>query len=74
MFNGDRGFKRFSGREQEVFQLLLGGKRNKEIASSLKIREKTVEEHLVSIYRKIGVKTRAQAILWWISRMRDFPH
>lgn len=63
-----------SEREHEVFQLLLRGKPNKEIALSLEIAQKTVEEHLTSIYVKIGVKSRAEAILWGIEQTRDFPH
>ena len=63
-----------SEREQDVFQLLLQGRSNKEIASSLEISTKTVEEHLTSIYRKIGVQSRAEAILWGIEQARGFPH
>jgi len=62
-----------SEREQEIFLCLLEGHTNQEIASSLGICEKTVEEHLTCIYRKIGVKTRSQAILWWISGIKGFP-
>ncbi len=63
-----------SQRELEVFNLLLQGLPNKKIALSLGIRRKTVEEHLTSIYSKIGVKSRAEAILWGIEHLRDFPH
>jgi DNA-binding NarL/FixJ family response regulator len=49
----------------------MKGKSNKQIASTLKISQKTVEEHLTSIYCKIGTKSRAEAILWGL---RDFPH
>lgn len=63
-----------SEREQEVFQQLLEGKSNKEISFALAIAEKTVEEHLTNIYRKLGVKSRTEAILRGISQNRDFPH
>ena len=63
-----------SKREQDVFLLLMEGMPNKQIASSLHISEKTVEEHLISVYRKVGVASRAKAILWGISSMRDSPH
>ncbi len=62
-----------SVREQEIFLCLLEGHTNQEIASSLGICEKTVEVHLSSIYRKIGVKTRSQAILWRVSSIKGFP-
>ncbi len=61
-------------REQEVFNLLMNGMPNKEIASLLGISEKTVEEHLTRIYSKIGVTSRSKAILWRITQSGDFPH
>ena len=61
-------------RELEVFELLLQGVSNKEIAVSLEICQKTIEEHLTSIYSKIGVRSRSQAILWGMEQARVFPH
>ncbi len=61
-------------REWEVLRLLLQGLSNKQIAHSLGISHKTVELHLTSIYRKIGVKSRAEAILWGMAHLRDFPY
>jgi len=66
-------FQSISEREQEIFLSLLEGCTNHEIASSLGICEKTVEAHLMHIYRKIGVRTRSQAILWWVSSIKGFP-
>jgi len=63
----------FSEREREVFSSLLEGCTNQEIAVSLGICEKTVEVHLSSIYRKIGVKSRNQAILWWVMQFKGSP-
>jgi DNA-binding NarL/FixJ family response regulator len=62
-----------SGREREIFLGVLEGCTNQEIAASLGICQKTVEEHLTRIYRKVGVKTRSQAILWWVSGIKGFP-
>jgi len=62
-----------SEREQEIYYSLLEGCTNQEIAASHGICEKTVEVHLSSIYRKIGVKTRSQAIIWWLSTIKGFP-
>lgn len=47
-------------REQEIILALLGGKSNKELASSFFVSEKTIETHLGNIYRKIGVKNRLE--------------
>jgi DNA-binding NarL/FixJ family response regulator len=53
-----------SPREREVFSLLLDGLPNKLIARRLGISEKTVKSHLTSIFRRIGVTDRVQAVLW----------
>lgn len=66
--------RELSPREQDVFCLLMEGMTNKQIATSLQITEKTVEEHLIHIYRKIGVPNRVKAILSGIAIMRDIPH
>ncbi len=55
-------------REQEVLRLLTKGSTNKEIAKALFISEKTVKSHLNSIFRKLNVSRRLQAILYAIRR------
>jgi len=57
-----------SSQEQKVLVLLFKGLANKQIALELQVCEKTVEKHLTSIYRKIGVTSRTQAILWGTKR------
>ena len=49
-------------RENEVFEALLSGGPNKEIARDLGISEITVKVHLKSIYAKIGARNRGEAI------------
>lgn len=49
-------------RELEVLLAVARGERNKEIAHSLGITERTVKAHLTSIYNKFGVDSRAAAI------------
>jgi DNA-binding CsgD family transcriptional regulator len=48
--------------ELEVASLVSEGKRNKEIAGALWMSEKTVEAHLSRIYRKLGVRNRAELV------------
>lgn len=50
-------------RERDLLALVAEGLDNAQIAARLGIREKTVRNHLTSIYAKLGVETRAQAIV-----------
>ena len=45
-------------REKEIFNLIVGGNSNREIARSLDISEDTVRNHLHNIFDKTGVKNR----------------
>ena len=50
-----------TNRELEVLPLLAEGLRNAEIAQRLVVSQKTVDHHVSSILRKLGVNTRGQA-------------
>jgi DNA-binding NarL/FixJ family response regulator len=54
--------RELSEREVEVLQHVADGKSNKEVAVELTISEKTVKAHLRSIFRKLEVGDRAQAV------------
>ena len=51
-----------TNRELAVLQLVVQGLRNIEIGQRLSISVKTVETHLTSLYSKLGVQSRAEAI------------
>ena len=51
-----------SERELEVLRLLAAGKKNQEIADALVVVLGTVKAHINSIYRKLEVSTRVQAV------------
>src|SRR5262249_40917805 len=51
-----------SRRESEVLDLLVHGRSNGRIAIELVVGTETVKTHLRSIYRKLGVNSRAQAV------------
>ena len=50
-------------REKEVFELLVLNKTTAEIATELKISEKTVRNHISNAMQKLGVKCRAGALI-----------
>ena len=51
-----------SGRELEVLHLMVQGNSNQEIAHALVLSIDTVKSHLSSIFSKLGVHTRVQAV------------
>jgi DNA-binding NarL/FixJ family response regulator len=48
-------------RQAEVLRMAAGGMSNKEIAAGLFLSPSTVERHLATIYRKLGVAGRVDA-------------
>ena len=52
-----------TGREKEIFSLLIKNKTTKEIANELSISEKTVRNHISNTMQKLGVKGRASAVV-----------
>lgn len=55
-----------TGREMEVLKHLAYGMYNKEIAETLHISERTVKNHVSSIFKKIDVNDRTQAAVFAI--------
>lgn len=55
-------------REREVLQCIAQGMSNKEIAVSLYISEKTVKNHISSIFRKLDLTDRTQAAVYAIKQ------
>ncbi len=51
-------------REREVMMHLARGKSNQQIADELFITESTVKKHVNSIYFKLEVNSRAEAVAW----------
>ena len=52
-----------TSRELEVLSLLAEGLANKQIAYELEISEHTVKFHISSIYTKLGVTNRTEAVM-----------
>ncbi|MFJ8010075.1 LuxR C-terminal-related transcriptional regulator [Streptomyces fagopyri] len=52
-----------TSREREIFDLIAAGMSNSEVAQALVLSEKTVKFHVSNLLRKLGVRSRAQAIV-----------
>ena len=59
----DSPLKTLTNREREVLSLAAKGASNKDIAEKLVLREVTVKSHLNSIFKKLNVTSRTQAVL-----------
>jgi pimeloyl-ACP methyl ester carboxylesterase/DNA-binding CsgD family transcriptional regulator len=66
----DRAFATLSARERQILVLITDGLANAEIAERLSLSEKTVRNHVSNLFDKLGVWTRAQAIVF--ARDRGF--
>jgi ATP/maltotriose-dependent transcriptional regulator MalT len=51
-----------SEREREVLEAIASGATNREIAGELFLSPHTVKEHTSALYRKLGVRNRAEAV------------
>lgn len=64
----DSVFDSLSPREREVLALMMEGLGNAQIGERLSISEKTVRNHVSNLFDKLGVWTRAQAIVFAMER------
>jgi two-component system response regulator DesR len=53
---------KISDREREVLSLIAKGATNNEIAQRLYLSPHTVKDHTSALYRKLGVRNRAEAV------------
>jgi DNA-binding NarL/FixJ family response regulator len=54
-------------REAEILALITQGKSNAEVATLTYLSPNTVKSYIRSVYRKIGVESRTQAVLWGVA-------
>jgi DNA-binding CsgD family transcriptional regulator len=60
-----------SAREREIASLVASGATNRSIGERLDCSPKTVEKHLATIFRKVGVASRVQLTAWVLDRAKD---
>lgn len=68
---GQRDSEAYDGlteRELEVLQLIARGLTNRRVANQLWISERTVDNHVQNIYRKLSISDRIQATLYAIRK------
>jgi DNA-binding NarL/FixJ family response regulator len=53
-------------REYDILSLIAKGMLNKEISLELKITENAVEQHLKTIYKKLRVRNRSEAVIQFL--------
>jgi DNA-binding NarL/FixJ family response regulator len=56
-----------TGRERETLALIATGRSNDEIARAMSISLNSVKSYIRSAYRKTGVQSRSQAVLWAVT-------
>ena len=59
---------RLSPQEQRILNLLADGNTNKEIALAMGLGEGTVRNYLTSVFTKLGVENRTEAVSLWLRR------
>jgi DNA-binding NarL/FixJ family response regulator len=64
-------------REREVFDLLILGRKNAEIASAITVSEATVRTHVSSVIDKLGLRDRTHIVVYALKRglvrLEDLP-
>jgi DNA-binding NarL/FixJ family response regulator len=62
-----------SRRERQIVDALLVGRTNKEVAQLLGISDQTVKNQLTTLYKKVGVTSRLELVLWAMEHRGDGP-
>lgn len=60
-----------TAREVDVLRMLVGGHSNKLIGMQLGITEGTVKVHVKNLFQKLGIRSRVEAAVWALERLRD---
>lgn len=64
----------FTPTEEKVISGITRGYTNRSIGEGLGVVEKTVKQHLTSIYKKTGCKSDREFLVWYFSTTRVYPN
>lgn len=64
----ERPSEHLSNRETDIIKLAARGMTNKDIADKLRLSNRTVEGHLRTIFNKLGVGSRTEAVLYGLKK------
>jgi NarL family two-component system response regulator LiaR len=64
----ERPSEHLSNRETDIIKLAASGMTNKDIADKLHLSNRTVEGHLRTIFNKLGVGSRTEAVLYGLRK------
>ena len=53
-----------TGREREVFDEMVRGATNAEIAGALHVEASTIKTHVAQVLRKLGLRVRVEAVIY----------
>lgn len=70
-------FNELSHRELEILSFMVKGLSNREISQAMYLAEKTIKNHTTSIFKKLQVKDRVNAVLFAVEHQFDMhyqPH
>ncbi|HPQ96791.1 MAG TPA: two-component system response regulator NarL [Thiolinea sp.] len=56
--------------EQRILELIAAGKSNKLVARALGIAEGTVKVHVKHLLRKLGLRSRVEAAVWYVEQQK----
>lgn len=62
--SGHSRFDEFSPQERQVIRVVADGASNKKAAAALYLSQKSIERHLTTIYRKLGIRSRSELVRW----------
>jgi DNA-binding CsgD family transcriptional regulator len=59
-----KGLAILTAREEDILHLLAEGLSNRDIATTLKLSEHTIKNHLFHVFDKLGVSSRMEAVVY----------